>query len=223
MIVALAGRRIDKEGARPPRFPLANLEFVRQRLHDLLQEEAVTALVSSAACGADLLALSEADAIGIRCRVVLPFDRVRFRETSVLDRPGDWRFYDSIIDKVTANNDLITLAASSDEQRAYEAANRAILDEAQALGRATREEVRVVLVWDGRSRGPGDLTEAFGVAAKQKGLTKCPRSDHVEDVLCRARLWRENRSVNRPKTQPGCFLRSDQGGRGRSGAQMRAS
>jgi hypothetical protein len=171
MIVALAGRRIDKEGARPPRFPLANLEFVRRRLHDLLQEKAVTALVSSAACGADLLALSEASAIGIRCRVVLPFDRVRFRETSVLDRPGDWRFYDSIIDKVSANNDLITLAASSDEQLAYEAANRAILDEVQALGGATREEVRVVLVWDGRSRGPGDLTEAFGVAAKQKGLS----------------------------------------------------
>jgi hypothetical protein len=170
MIVALAGRRIDGEGARPPRFPLANLELVRQRLHNLLQKEAVTALVSSAACGADLLALSEASAMGVRCRVVLPFDRVRFRETSVLDRPGDWRSYDGIIDKVSANHDLITLAASSEDQRAYEAANRAILDEAQALGRATGEEVRAVLVWDGRSRGPGDLTEGFGVAAKQRGL-----------------------------------------------------
>src|SRR6266536_498138 len=136
MIIALAGRRIDIEGARPSRFPFANLEFVRQRLQDLLQNEAVTALVSSAACGADLLALSEASALGIRCRVVLPFDRVRFRETSVLDRPGDWRFYDSLIDKVTSNNDLITLAATSDDERAYEATNRAILDEAQALGRA---------------------------------------------------------------------------------------
>jgi hypothetical protein len=32
------------------------------------------------------------------------------------------------------------------------------------------EEVRALLVWDGRSRGAGDLTEAFGILAKQRGL-----------------------------------------------------
>src|SRR6266851_3809431 len=170
MIIALSGRRIDPEGVRPPRFPLSNTELVQERIRKLLQKEAVTAVVSSAACGADLLTLREANALGIRCRVVLPFDRKRFRETSVLDRPGDWRFYDSLIDEVTTNNDLITLAAATDDERAYEAANRAILDEAQSLGRAAGEEVRAVLVWDGRSRGSGDLTEAFGVAAKQQGL-----------------------------------------------------
>ena len=170
MIIGLSGRRIDKEGARPPHFPLANVEFVRQRLRTLLQEEAVTGIVSSAACGADLLALNEAIGLGIRCRVVLPFDRERFRETSVLDRPGDWRFYDSVIDKVASSNDLITLAPALDDETAYQAANRAILDEAVEMGRSTSEEMRALLVWDGRSRGSGDLTEAFGVAAKQRGL-----------------------------------------------------
>jgi hypothetical protein len=170
MIIALAGRRIDKDDARPARFPLANLEFVRQRLRSLLKEESVTALVCSAACGADLLALREASEMGIRCRVVLPFDRLRFRETSVTDRPGDWHLYDSLIDKVTSSNDLITLAAIPDDQHAYEAANQAILDEALQLGRSTGEQVNALLVWDGRSRGLGDLTEAFGVAAKQRGL-----------------------------------------------------
>lgn len=170
MIIALSGRRIDQGGTRPARFPLGNVEFVRERLRDLLQKQGVTAVVSSAACGADLLILREARAIGIRCRVVLPFDRGRFRETSVLDRPGDWSFYDSLMDEVSTGNDLITLTASSDDPGAYEAANRAILDEAQALGRAAGEEVRAVLVWDGRSRGAGDLTEAFGIAAKQRGM-----------------------------------------------------
>jgi hypothetical protein len=170
MIIGLSGRRIDKEGIRPPHFPLANVEFVRERLRVLLREEVVSGLVSSAACGADLLALNEAIALGIRCRVVLPFERQRFRTTSVVDRPGDWRFYDNIIDKVASANDLLTLAGSLEDQSAYEAANFAVLDEAQAMGRSTGEEVRALLVWDGRSRGPGDLTEAFGVAARQQGL-----------------------------------------------------
>ena len=170
MIIALSGRRIDKEGTLPPHFPLANLEVVRQRLRKLLQEESVTGLVSSAACGADLLALSEASALGIRCRVVLPFDRQRFRESSVLDRPGDWRSYDSLLDKVASEDGLLTLPGARDEQSAYEAASRAIVDHALEMGRSTGEEVCALLVWDGRSRGTGDLTEAFGIEAKQRGL-----------------------------------------------------
>ncbi len=74
MIVALAGRRIDAEAAQTASFPLANVARVRQELHDLLVKLKPLALVSSAACGADLLALDEAGALGIRRRVVLPFD-----------------------------------------------------------------------------------------------------------------------------------------------------
>jgi hypothetical protein len=170
MIIALSGRRIDKEGTTPPHFPLTNLESVRRRLRKVLQEEGIIGRVSSAACGADLLALDEASALGIRCRVILPFDRQRFRETSVLDRPGDWRFYDSLLDKVAFKDDLLTLPGALDDQSAFEAANRAILDHALEMGRSTGEEVCALLVWDGRSRGTGDLTEAFGIAAKQRGL-----------------------------------------------------
>jgi hypothetical protein len=171
MIVAMSGRRIDPDGARPPRFPLRNAELVRERIRNLLRKESVTAVVSSAACGGDLLLLREAGALGLRRRIVLPFDRKRFRQTSVLDRPGDWGFYDSVIDEIAGNHDLITLPPSSDDELAYAAAIRAVLDEAQGLGRATSEEVRALLVWEGRSRGSGDLTEALGVAAKQRGLS----------------------------------------------------
>jgi hypothetical protein len=170
VIIALSGRRIDPEGTRPPRFPLSNTDLVRKRIRKLLETEGATAVVSSAACGADLLALQEATALSIRRRVVLPFDRKRFLETSVLDRPGDWHFYDRLIDELTSTNDLILLPATADDELAYREANRSILDEARALGRSLCEEVRAVLVWDGKSRGSGDLTEAFGVAAKQQGL-----------------------------------------------------
>ena len=67
-------------------------------------------VVSSAACGADLLALEQAGGLGLRRRVVIPFDRERFRAGSVVDRPGDWGgLYDSILDAVGAQGDLVVL------------------------------------------------------------------------------------------------------------------
>ena len=130
MIIALAGRRVDTADTKDTRFPLRNVETVRVRARAVLQEKGATALVSSAACGADLIALSEAGQLGLRRRVILPFERSRFRETSVTDRPGDWGLlYDYILDAVEAAGDLVVLECGSDDE-AYAAANRAILDEA---------------------------------------------------------------------------------------------
>src|SRR5512132_2440642 len=90
MIIAVAGRRIDAEGASPARFPLKNVALVRQRLEEVFSRETATAVVSSGACGADLVALTAAGARGMRRRMVLPFGRDEFRTSSVIDRPGDW-------------------------------------------------------------------------------------------------------------------------------------
>ena len=170
MIIALAGRRIDPPDAKETRFPLRNIDRVRTGIRALLKEKAATALVSSAACGADLIALSEAGQLGLRRRVILPFERGRFRETSVTDRPGDWgTLYDEILDALEARGDVIVLQNVSDEQ-AYSAANRAILDEAVARATTVHEPATAVLVWDGTSRGDHDLTEEFGVEACRLGL-----------------------------------------------------
>ena len=72
-IIALAGRRIDTPGTNPPRFPLDSVPLVRARIAELLRVERAAAVVASAACGADLIALEEAERIGIRRRIVLPF------------------------------------------------------------------------------------------------------------------------------------------------------
>src|SRR5947209_15289312 len=87
-VVALVGRRIDGIGTNPPRFPVENVPIVRERIANMLIKERAIALVCSAACGASLLALEEAGRLGIRRRIVLPFSPDRFRETSVVDRPG---------------------------------------------------------------------------------------------------------------------------------------
>jgi hypothetical protein len=170
MIVALAGRRIDAFDAKERRFPLENVELVSMRVRELLKVEAASGVVCSAACGVDLIALAAAISLGLRRRVVLPFERERFRKTSVIDRPGDWGpRYDQVLDDVEASGNLVVIESTSDEQ-AYSATNRAILDEAIAMGKRLNQPVAAAVVWDGVSRGDHDLTEEFGSEARKRGL-----------------------------------------------------
>jgi hypothetical protein len=167
-VIALAGRRIDPAGSGIPRFPLHMIPDVRGRLRRRLEELSADTLVCSAACGADLLALETARDLGMRRRVVLPFDRSRFRETSVTDRPGEWgTLFDRLMDEAVAAGDLVVLQ-SADDAGAYAATNRVIFDEAFTLARGRpglvaegRVSVVAVVVWEGRSRGGKDLTENF--------------------------------------------------------------
>ena len=168
-VAALAGRRVDAADAAAARFPLANVERVRERLQALLREGSA-ALVSSAACGADLIALDVAGSLGLRRRVVLPFAPERFRGTSVTDRPGDWGpVFDRVIGEVAATGDVVMLGLDEGDDATYAAANHAILNEAEGLAGGDPSEVVAVIVWEGASRGEGDLTEAFATAARARG------------------------------------------------------
>jgi hypothetical protein len=170
MIIALAGRRVDAADAKQDRFPAKNVDIVQKRIRAMLQTQCAVVLVGSAACGTDLLALSEAGKLGLRCRVVLPFDREKFRTTSVTDRQGDWGpLYDILLNEVEKSGDLLVIHANS-EDNAYAEANHAILDEALSLGQQLQDLVTAVLVWDGKSRGEGDLTEEFRVYARNKSI-----------------------------------------------------
>jgi hypothetical protein len=169
MIIATAGRRVDPADPEQARFPLKNISLVKERVRAMLQKEAATAVVCSAACGADLIALAEAGALKLLRRVVLPFSPERFRETSVIDRPGDWGpLYDQILREVKEDNNLITLKETS-EGEAYLAANIEILDQASELAKERGESVMATLIWNGESRGAEDITERFGNEARNRG------------------------------------------------------
>jgi hypothetical protein len=170
MIIAVAGRRIDGADATQRRFPLQNVRIVKTRVRAVLEIHGATTVACSAACGADLVALAEAGALGLRRRVILPFDRSRFRQSSVTDRPGEWgNLYDQILDEVEAAGDLVIIPGTSEEE-AYSVANRRILYEAISLSHQFREPVTALLVWDGTSRGNDDLTAEFGIEARNRGL-----------------------------------------------------
>lgn len=168
-VVALAGRRIDAIDAEP-RFPLRNMSLVEERLRRFLGKSA-RALVCSAACGTDLLALEVASELGIRRRVVLPYDRVRFYETSVADRPGDWsERYNHALDDIEARGDLVVLRFQDTDPIAYARTNLAILDEARQIAQASGMVAEALVVWDGKNKGTGDFTAQFLNAAQKRGM-----------------------------------------------------
>ncbi|MGG5890100.1 hypothetical protein ACLF3G_23510 [Falsiroseomonas sp. HC035] len=169
-VVALAGRRVDAEDAETQRFPSTQVPLVRERLAELLAAEGAEALVCSAACGADLLALEVAERLGLRRRIVLPFALGRFRETSVVDRPGDWGpVFDRLVAAAEAAGDLVVLEAG-DGSAAYAAANEAILREARALATGAPRRLVAVVAWEGSAREGSDATEGFRQLATQAGF-----------------------------------------------------
>jgi hypothetical protein len=170
VVIALAGRRIDAPDAETPRFPLRNVSRVERQVGELFTREAAGALVTSAACGADLVALTVAGTLGIPRRVVLPFGADEFRATSVTDRPGDWGpVYDRVMAEVNPN-DVVTLAGFDAGYDTYLATNHAIFDEALALARRASVETLAVVAWEGASRGSDDTTAAFAEEARQRGV-----------------------------------------------------
>jgi broad specificity phosphatase PhoE len=174
-VVALAGQRVDAAGRPKPRFPPERVPLVAARIRDALGELGATALVCSAASGADLLALEQAGALGLQRHVVLPFDASRFRETSVADRPGDWlHLFDRTMTELDSTGDVETMAHadSNGDSNAdgYAAANVRILDVAQALAAARSAELVAVVVWDRAAAEWYAVTARFMEEARRRGL-----------------------------------------------------
>ncbi|HET7538243.1 MAG TPA: hypothetical protein VFK05_00175 [Polyangiaceae bacterium] len=167
LVVALAGRRIDAEGAEERRFPLENVASVKARLRLAFADAKVRALVCSAACGVDLVALEAAGELGIRRRIVLPTNRAAFRASSVVDRPGAWgELFDRVVAEVAAKQDLVTLELGTGDE-SYRAANRAILAAAGKLA----DLPEAWIVWNGSPRDPSDITLHFANEARAQGLS----------------------------------------------------
>jgi len=170
-VIAVAGRRIDPEGATTVRFPPAAADRVREDLRALFVARRAAIVVSSAACGTDILALEAAGALGLRCCVVLPSAPARFRETSVVDRPGDWGArYDGIVAAVAAAGALLVRVPADTGDAAYTATNLAILDLASDLAAAAGLARLAAIAWNGATRGPGDITQHFADAARGRGF-----------------------------------------------------
>jgi len=180
-VVALVGRRIDPEPTLTPRFPFDQVNRVRIEITDQLRRSHALALVSSAACGADLVALQTAQEMQLRTRIILPFSAARFRVTSVVDRPRP-EFWGDMFDRVAsvarADGNLVELDMMETDD-AYSAANAIIIDEARKLTDVKDHgplSLVALVVWEGASRGADDNTYKFVKLARHSGF-------RVEQVL----------------------------------------
>jgi hypothetical protein len=77
--------------------------------------------------------------------------------------------FDRVMDVVEASGELVSLPGAAADEASYRAANEAILEEAERLARPGTPVA--VVAWDGRSRGPEDLTAAFAGAARRRHWT----------------------------------------------------
>src|SRR5262245_25057310 len=159
-VVALAGRRIDHAEAVSLRFPLEKIFDVRANILECLQKIKPTSLVSSAACGADLLGLDVAENLNIHSRIVIPFGVHEFMQTYVVHRPCHslWHCrYSRLTTRASERGDLGELGISPSDKSAYSRSRKAILEEAGSLAQ-TRF---ALIVRDGRATGPEDETRQF--------------------------------------------------------------
>ena len=107
-VIVQAGRRVDAPNAETARFPSTNVNVVKERIKSRFVEYNPVALVTSAACGTDLLALDIAEQTKAERFVLLPSSPAVFRSSSVTDRPGNWgELYDRILKK--AHVEVLTL------------------------------------------------------------------------------------------------------------------
>jgi hypothetical protein len=173
-VLALAGRRIDPAGANEPRFPPENEAMVAVRIRNVMVSAASQAVVCSAACGADILALEAAAQLGLGRRVVLPFSRQQFRATSVADRGEEWgRRFDAILQQMPSE-DILELNLQGGNTEAYATTNSKIIDEAAGWASMTGRRTLAMLVWNGFSRGGTDLTDGFRRLAVERKLEVIP-------------------------------------------------
>ena len=142
MIVALAGRRIDKPDAKTPAFPLENIGKVRAELFSFLDKNSVTHLVSSGACGADLLGLEVAIKLKISCHLILPFEKEIFVAKSVSDCLEN-EMWEAMFKKsytfLEENQDVTILSISPEDEDKYQKTNKAILNKVESLSNSLKK------------------------------------------------------------------------------------
>lgn len=132
-VLAFAGNRIDAPDRETPRFPPTNVGLVTDRVGALLDGLRPRCVVGSAASGADLIVLSEADRRSIPSHVVLPLPLDRFREISVADQGGQWlEIFDRLVGRPGSSVVEIIIADRSDDQEWELKGNGMIIDAAQS-------------------------------------------------------------------------------------------
>jgi hypothetical protein len=172
--MALAGRRIDAADAEIKRFPLENVETVRNRIKDFFDLHHPSVLICSGASGSDLIALDIAGELQVQRHMVLPFPPDIFKEKSVADSPGNWApLFDRIYKEISDTGNVSILNYAQDDEDRYAKTNIVILDMTKRPAEADEKNSHKPLalaVWDGQARSGTDMTAHFMEEAKKRNI-----------------------------------------------------
>lgn len=174
-------------GRRSPSLPEGSRERVTERIRRLLAQSEPTAIVGSAACGADLIVLQAALALRSErghpeIAVVMPTAHEVFREDSV---EPEWRaLFDEVIRRLSETDSIVRLGLEPGGD-AYAAANLEILDRAEELASVAHGRFLVLAV---ASPGEGDAVEQMLDAAELRG-GRALRIDPAVDLSQRPRCF----------------------------------
>jgi predicted acylesterase/phospholipase RssA len=172
-VLAVAGRRIDPlDKTEDARFPAASAAIVKAGVKRILRERKIGRVVASAACGTDILALEAAVELELVIRIVLPFERERFRKSSVVDRGEEWgRRFDALLDGPNPSRELVVVALDADaNDAAYAAVTARLITDANRFGAEANSNPVALAVWDNQPRANADATKDFIEQASNAGL-----------------------------------------------------
>jgi hypothetical protein len=167
--IALAGRLVDPPEREKPRFPLVHVPVVTDRVRSAFARLKPDVVVSSAAAGADLIAIGIAEERGLQPYIILPFDVDQFEASSV-DRPGDWkpRYREAIARAQRAGRLEILDPPAATNDEAYVAVTDLIFARAAELAGGPAGVVAIA-IWEGSARDDSDLTWRLLHIAQQAG------------------------------------------------------
>ena len=171
-----SGHRIDEPGRSVPRFTPAMQPAARRRLAEALKRLHAgpsDLALCQAAAGGDLLFLDCCNALGVRCRVLLPLNEAQFIEQSILASIDGkawlarWLALRSMLTEPPSEMPTI-LGPAPDGIDPYERCNQWLLNTALACG---PDKLRLLCLWNGLGGdGPGGVHHMVDVVRQHGGL-----------------------------------------------------
>jgi hypothetical protein len=174
-VFLFSGHMIDAPGRPTPRFP-PSCELAAAReiaaVLDRLGAGPADLAISQAAAGGDILFLEAAEARGLHCRVMLPFDEPEFIRLSILpsgDGPA-WRDRWLALQARLGEPPRVMhreLGPKPPGVDVFERANHWLTDTALAFGPA---KVRFMCLWNGAGGdGPGGIRQMMDEVVRHAG------------------------------------------------------
>ncbi len=172
-VLAFAGHMIDAPDRTGARFPVALEPAVAVALREHLTRLRAPILYTSAACGADLICIEQAQEIGAEVNVVLPFDRQDFVRTSVATGGDGWiARFDRALSRA-ARVIMATEEAHLDDDVLYEHAAKLVEGFSMLRAAQLQTSAALLCVIDADAAGDvGGTVRSLERWQRQAGLTR---------------------------------------------------